>query len=597
MNLLFISRAHPPAIGGIENQNEALARHLSNLITCRTIINRFGKKALPFFIPWAIITGLIKIRKADQVLLGDGVAAIVGWFIKLFSNKPVSCILHGLDITWDNPVYQKIWICIFFRKIDFFIAVSHSTKDIAISAGIPAEKISVIPNGVEKSAITPLSKRKLQQRLQINLDNKFTLLSLGRLVERKGAHWFIKNVMVHLPKDIIYLIAGDGPNKDKISSLIKKLHLDNNVYLLGEVDNQLKETLFTHSDLFIQANIPVKNDVEGFGITQLEAGLCGLPSISSNLEGIQDAIQENKNGWLVEPLNADAFRSLILEKKALLKKDQQIISNRVAKHCLENFEWSIIANNYLERLKQYSIKKTHRAGFSPTNNRQSKAEKILIILKEALGSPINNLEILDIGTGNGEISSFIGARNNVTSVDLYDTRQVSDHYNFTQCNELLPFKSESFDIVISNHVIEHVTNQELHINEIKRVLKNDGILYLATPNKFWPFEVHYRIYLLHYLPHKLFHQALKKLGRYKEDVSLLSIFKLFKLLGKNNLTSFSGFIIKHPRKYLMNVSTTLEKLLRAIPITFLHATTLIHPTFVFIYKKPNHLVQKLSKSD
>ncbi|AGS40565.1 glycosyltransferase family 4 protein [Cycloclasticus zancles] len=350
MNVLFISRAHPPTIGGIENQNEALVRHLSSLVRCQTIINRHGKKALPLFIPWAVITGLIKIKNADQVLLGDGVAAIVGWFLKSFSNKPVSCILHGLDITWNNSVYQKFWICFFFKKIDYFIAVSHSTKDIAISAGIPAEKISVIPNGVEKSALIPLSKRKLQQRLQINLDNKFTLLSLGRLVERKGVHWFIKNVMVHLPKDIIYLIAGDGPNKDKINSLIKKLHLENNVYLLGEVDNQLKETLFTHSDLFIQANIPIKNDVEGFGITQLEAGLCGLPSISSNLEGIKDAIQENKNGWLVEPLNAEAFISHILEKKALLKKEPQIISNRVAEYCFENFEWPRIAMRYREKI-------------------------------------------------------------------------------------------------------------------------------------------------------------------------------------------------------------------------------------------------------
>ena len=597
MNVLFISRAHPPTIGGIENQNEALARHLSNLVACQKVINLHGKKALPFFIPWAMIAGLIKARNSEHILLGDGLAAVIGWFIKLFSNKPVSCILHGLDITWDNPIYQRWWVSFFFKKIDHFIAVSHSTKDIAINAGIPPEKIAVIPNGVEKTAIIPLSKRKLQELLKINLDDKFTLLSLGRLVERKGVHWFIENVMVELPNNIIYLIAGGGPNKEKLASLIKKLHLENNIYLLGEVDNQLKETLFTHSDLFIQANIPIKNDVEGFGITQLEAGLCGLPSISSNLEGIKDAIQENKNGWLVEPLNADAFISRILEKKALLKKDQPIISNRVTEHCLENFEWSTIANRYVNILKNHSPEQTHRVGFSPTNNRQSKAEKILIILKEALGKPVKNLNILDIGTGNGEISSMIGRYNNVTSVDLYDTRQVSDHYNFSRCNESLPFKALSFDIVISNHVIEHVTNQELHISEIKRVLKTDGVLYLATPNRLWPFEVHYRVYLLHYLPHKLFHQILKELGRYKEDVSLLSIFRLFELLGKNNLTSFSGFIIKHPKKYLMYVSTTLEKLLSSTPITFLHATTLLHPTFVFIYKKPSHLLERPSKSD
>ena len=346
MNILFISRAYPPIIGGIENQNEALVRHLSNLVTCQTIINRHGKKALPFFIPWAIITGLIKTRNSDQVLLGDGVATIVGWFIKLFSNKPVSCILHGLDITWNNPIYQKLWVSFFFKKIDYFIAVSHSTKDIAINAGIPPEKITVIPNGVEASNFIPLSKKELQQKLQIDLEKRFTLLSLGRLVERKGVHWFIENVMVELPKNIIYLVAGDGPNKVKIASLIKNLGLENNVYLLGEVNGQLKETLFTHCDLFIQPNIPIKNDVEGFGITQLEAGICGLPSISSNLEGITDAIQENKNGWLIEPLNAEAFIFKILEKRLLLERDNQVLRKQAKKHCLQNYEWPLIAKQY-----------------------------------------------------------------------------------------------------------------------------------------------------------------------------------------------------------------------------------------------------------
>lgn len=138
MNLLFISRAHPPIIGGIENQNEALVRHLSTLVTCNKIINKHGKKALPLFIPWAIILGLFKLKSSDQILLGDGVTAIIGWFIKLFSNKPVTCVLHGLDITWGNPVYQNLWVRFFFKRIDHFIAVSHSTQEIAIAAGIPA---------------------------------------------------------------------------------------------------------------------------------------------------------------------------------------------------------------------------------------------------------------------------------------------------------------------------------------------------------------------------------------------------------------------------------------------------------------------------
>jgi len=351
MRVLFISRAYPPTIGGIENQNEALARHLAKVSGCQVIANKYGKKALPFFIPFAFINTLIHLKRTDIILLGDGVAAIIGWLIKLVTNKPVVCVLHGLDVTWQNKVYQKIWISLFFKKIDHFIAVSQSTKDITIKAGIPEQKISVIPNGVEESPITPLSKEELSQNLNIRLNDKFILLSLGRLIKRKGVLWFIENVFITLPKDIIYLVAGNGPDKEHLESAIKHHKLGDQVFLLGSVNNLIKESLFTHSNLFIQPNIPVKNDVEGFGITQLEAGIRGLPSLSSNLEGITDAIQEGKNGWLVESLNKQEFTRVINERRALIG-NSPLFKSSMIQHCKNNFEWSYIADRYSNALLQ-----------------------------------------------------------------------------------------------------------------------------------------------------------------------------------------------------------------------------------------------------
>ncbi|OUR83150.1 TetR family transcriptional regulator [Cycloclasticus sp. 46_120_T64] len=351
MRVLFISRAYPPTIGGIENQNEALARHLAKVSNCQVIANKYGKKALPFFIPLTLIKAIMLLKKIDIILLGDGVAAIIGWLIKLVTNKPVVCVLHGLDVTWQNKVYQKLWVSFFFNRIDHFIAVSQSTKEITIKAGIPEQKISVIPNGVEESPITPLSKEELSQKLNISLDDKFILLSLGRLIKRKGVLWFIENVVTTLPKDILYLVAGNGPDKRHLESAIKHHKLTGQVFLLGSVNNLIKESLFTHSNLFIQPNIPVKNDVEGFGITQLEAGIRGLPSLSSNLEGISDAIQEGKNGWLVEPLNKQEFSRVINERKILLGNSTPFKLS-VIQHCKNNFEWPSIAHRYSNTLLQ-----------------------------------------------------------------------------------------------------------------------------------------------------------------------------------------------------------------------------------------------------
>lgn len=162
-------------------------------------------------------------------------------------------------------------------------------------------------------------------------------------------------------------------------------------------------------------------------------------------------------------------------------------------------------------------------------------------MAEEQGKPIEGKLILGIGTGSGDIASFIGSNNTVVSVDISDCRQNKNNYNFSLCDESLPFKPESFDIAISNHVIEHVTNQELHIKEIKRVL------YLATPNKLWPFEVQYSLYLLHYLQPLLFIKALKALGLYKEDVTLVTLNDMRTLLGEHALTSYSEKVIRNPK--------------------------------------------------
>jgi len=223
------------------------------------------------------------------------------------------------------------------------------------------------------------------------------------------------------------------------------------------------------------------------------------------------------------------------------------------------------------------LKTQHRTGFSSTSNRHKKARKILTILEKEFKNPIRNKMILDIGTGSGEIASYLGKENHVTSVDISDFRTNITGYNFSLANESLPFKENSFDIIISNHVIEHVQDQQLHINEIKRTLKSNGALYLATPNRLWPFEAHYRLYFLHYLPQRLFIKILKFFNKYKEDIELVSLSKTQTLLGKNNWQSYSGKIIQNPRNYLMDTSAWLEKILNSIPLKLLNTLTVIPP--------------------
>lgn len=116
--------------------------------------------------------------------------------------------------------------------------------------------------------------------------------------------------------------------------------------------------------------------------------------------------------------------------------------------------------------------------------------------------------ILEVGCGSGVISSTLAALGSpgldVQGVDVQDSRVVTQGYGFTLVEgTTLPFESRTFDIVVSNHVIEHVgdRNAQLHhLSELHRVLAEDGMIYLAVPNKWRLVEPHFRLPMLSWLP-------------------------------------------------------------------------------------------------
>ncbi|MGE4316484.1 class I SAM-dependent methyltransferase [Acinetobacter sp.] len=149
-------------------------------------------------------------------------------------------------------------------------------------------------------------------------------------------------------------------------------------------------------------------------------------------------------------------------------------------------------------------------------NRLAKAKKIESIIK--LEKKIKSEhKLLEVGTGSGEIAFYYAKhyQQEVFAVDISDNRQFVNGYNFQLVSDTkLPYDDNFFDIVISNHVIEHVgekQQQQQHLDEINRVLKPDGILYLAVPNRWMLVEPHYQLIFLSWLPKKFRSYYLKKL--------------------------------------------------------------------------------------
>jgi ubiquinone/menaquinone biosynthesis C-methylase UbiE len=219
-------------------------------------------------------------------------------------------------------------------------------------------------------------------------------------------------------------------------------------------------------------------------------------------------------------------------------------------------------------------------------NRQIKAKKIESVIQDALQkSAIEDMNMLDIGCGVGLITEYFAEKNKVYCVDVDDNLKVADRSKLVFAlvtSSALPFDDNFFDIVISNHVIEHVPDQSMHINEIKRVLKPGGICYLATPNWNYPIEPHYKIPLIHYFPKRLFHGILRLFGKYKEDLFLLSYQEIKRLFQREEMSfvEYTAKVLKYPDQFHLGFNG-----LRLIPMAILKTLQRCSPTNIFILRK------------
>lgn len=360
MKILFISHTYPPIKGGVEIQNYELFTALSKTQDCKLLANR-NRKLIPLFLPYATLRAILTMHKYDVLLLGSGLLGITGWFVKKLTRKPVVIVTHGLDLTYAKSWYQKLWVKIFIPSADKLIAVGNETVRAGVERTIPEEKFVFIPNGIDtEKYFAPHSREELTKILKTDIADKYVLLTSGRLARRKGVAWFIRNVLPKLDEKIVYAVAGDGPDRQNVLNAIKETGLEKRVFVLGRVSDEVRDTLFNTCDLFIQPNIKIKGDMEGFGISVIEAVSCQLPVIVSDLEGLKDAIKDGENGFLVEPENPEAYVSKI---NSLLIDEtyRKEFGQKARQYVLNNYQWESIAKKYVNEIR--SVVKNKKLNF------------------------------------------------------------------------------------------------------------------------------------------------------------------------------------------------------------------------------------------
>jgi glycosyltransferase involved in cell wall biosynthesis len=178
-----------------------------------------------------------------------------------------------------------------FHDASALIAVSAALKQVMVKLGAPADKVTVLRNGVETDLFRPPADRAaIRNRLGLQGP---TLISVGGLIERKGHHRTIE-AMRQLP-DYELLIVGEGPERERLARLISAHDLSGRVRLLGPRPHRDLPDLYGAADASVLAS-----SREGWANVLLESMACGTPVVAANIWGNPEVVRAPAAGVIYQ---------------------------------------------------------------------------------------------------------------------------------------------------------------------------------------------------------------------------------------------------------------------------------------------------------
>jgi phosphatidylinositol alpha-1,6-mannosyltransferase len=351
LRLLYIARAYPPTVGGMENFAYQLRTHLARYADVVPLINHGGKRALPAFLPYATARGIALTRRQriDAVHLADALLAPVGAAVKAVTGAPVSVSVCGLDVTYPNRAYQAV-VPRALARLDLALPISRATERELSARTAGRLRARVITLGVNEIARPGDADVERFRRLAQAAPDERIIFGCGRLVERKGFAWFVAEVMPRLSGDVIFVVAGDGPERESIARAAAAAGVGGRVRLLGRVDDGALAAGYASADVFVMPNVPRSGDIEGFGLVALEASSSGVPVVASRLEGIADAVQDRRNGLLAAAGDATEWAAAIRDLLALQDNLRRALGARYAEVTRAEYGWDRVAAAYADEI-------------------------------------------------------------------------------------------------------------------------------------------------------------------------------------------------------------------------------------------------------
>ena len=359
---VVVTRNFPPDVGGIQILMEGLCNSLLSHGPVKVFADQFensGDYDKSSKLNIERISGFKifrKYRKANLVsdyirqnevraTFFDHWKSVENLKAETIKNKKTFCLIHSKEINHNLGSSLNKRMIKSLDKVNYIIANSNFTKNLAIAHGVKEAKINIIHPGCNY----PIEiKDEYKKQAKDIFDNAFPkIITVARLDKRKSHQnilMTIKNLKSKFPK-IKYISVGDGEEKENLSDLRDELGLQNDALFVHKSSEQLKVALINEADLFLMPSITYKKSVEGFGISFIEAASYGVASIGGSEGGESDAIKDGQTGYLCDGKDLNSIYEKILN--FFEKENYKLLGNN-ALDFSKNFNWKNIVKKYIQ---------------------------------------------------------------------------------------------------------------------------------------------------------------------------------------------------------------------------------------------------------
>lgn len=256
---------------------------------------------------WRLLTVRYQGVVAGAFVFANGLIFLVCRLMRvpcigLGNAEEFTLVLRGKGVK--NRI-KKPWLGYTHKLANGFIVSNRFCKAILVGIGLRVDRIDVVPAYV--------SSKKLPH-VQRSLSRCQRILSVGRLVERKGFHYLIDAVALlrHEFPEIKTTIVGHGPFKPVLLRKIRDLELHDRVEIRDAVDDEELSRLYRESSVFVLAHMMLDNgDTEGCPLVFSEAASYGLPLVGGTGGGAETLIVDGKTGFIVESRDIESLSDRI----------------------------------------------------------------------------------------------------------------------------------------------------------------------------------------------------------------------------------------------------------------------------------------------